>query len=150
MYKQCCNIKSITIDVDDIKRIIFDQKLKFLYLLYIRIIQVIGKDNSISSIIIMNNNTDNFYYIYEILNCKWMINSDENIDEIKIDKKEKYLKKLKNEYIKTTNQKRKIDIYYQIYLIEYYLESVKRKYDNTKKEERKNVILGKHLIKKQK
>lgn len=147
IYNKCLDIKSITIDVDDIKRIVFDQELKNLYVLYTRIIQVISNDNSIGSITILNNNLSNLHYIYEILNCKWMINTNENIDEIKIEKIEKCLESLKNKYTKTTNQKKKMDIYYKIYLIEYYLETVKRKYDNTQKEKWKNIRLGKHLIK---
>jgi len=142
---KCWNIKSLTIDIEDIEKIIYDQRLIYLCSLYAIVMKRISSDNSITSITILNNNY-NLSYIYEIIKCKWMINANENIDEINIEKIQNRLDYLKNIYENTTNQKKKIDIEYKIYLITYYLDTIKKHYDMTKKD-KKTVKLGKRFIK---
>ena len=146
IIEKCWNIKSLTIDIEDIINIIYDQSLINLYSLYAIAMKRISSDNSITSITILNNNKLNLSYIYEIINCEWMINANENIDEINIEKIQKRLDYLKNKYENTTNQKKKIDIEYDIYLISYYLDTIK-KHNDIQKKERKNVKLGKRFIK---
>ena len=142
---KCWDIKSLTIDIEDIEKIIYDQSLINLYSLYAIVMKRISSDNSISSITILNNNF-NLSYIYEIIKCKWMINANENIDEINIEKIQNRLDYLKNIYENTTNKKKEIDIEYKIYLITYYLDTIKKHYDMQKKD-KKTVKLGKRFIK---
>ena len=75
-----------------------------------------------------------------------MVNANENVDEINIERIQKRLKYLNAVYKNTTNQKKKIDIEYNIYLITYYLDTIK-KHNNIQKKERKTIKLGKHFIK---
>ena len=143
---KCWNIKSLTIDIEDIEKIIYDQRLIYLCSLYAIVMKRISSDNSITSITILNNNKLNLSYIYEIINCEWMINANENINEINIEKIQNRLDYLKNIYENTTNQKKKIDIEYKIYLITYYLDTIKKHNDMPKKD-KKTVKLGKRFIK---
>jgi len=144
--EKCWNIKSLTIDIDDINKIIYDQRLIHLYSLYAIVTKKISSDNSITSITILNNNDLNLSYIYEIINCEWMVNSNENIDEIKIERMQNRLERLKKMYNNATSQKKKIGIEYNIYLISYYLDTIK-KHNEISNKEKKNIKLGKRFIK---
>jgi hypothetical protein len=81
LIERCWNIKSLTIDLDDIKHVIYDDKCHNLFGLYARIGQI--NTSEIHSITILNNNLTNLLYIYEIINCDWMINKnmEQNEDE---------------------------------------------------------------------
>jgi hypothetical protein len=77
LIEKCWDIKSLTIDLDDIKQVIYDERCHYLLSLYAKI----EKANTlgIKSITILNNNVTNLLYIYEIINCDWMI--EENASE---------------------------------------------------------------------
>ena len=143
---KCWDIMSLTIDIEDIEKIIYDQRLIHLCGLYAIVMKRISSGNSINSITILNNNNFNLSCIYEIIKCEWMVNANENVDEINIERIQKRLKYLNAVYKNTTNQKKKIDIEYYIYLITYYLDTIK-KHNDIQKKERKTIKLGKHFIK---
>lgn len=136
----------MTIDIEDIEKIIYNQRLIYLYSLYAIVMKRISSGNSINSITILNNNNFNLSCIYEIIKCEWMVNANENVDEINIERIQKRLNYLNAVYKNTTNQKKKIDIEYNIYLITYYLDTIK-KHNDIQKKERKTIKLGKHFIK---
>lgn len=75
LIDKCWNIKSLTIDLNDIENIIYDENLNHLLSLYARANRL--RNNGIEHITILNNSRVNLLYIYETLNCEWMINSEE-------------------------------------------------------------------------
>ena len=60
LIDKCWNIKSLTIDIEDIKNVIYDDRLKHLISLYAIISRL--NINEINSITILNNNTTNLLY----------------------------------------------------------------------------------------
>lgn len=146
LIDKCWNIKSITIDLEDIKHIIHDTKLKYLLGLYARVNRI-NSDNSINSITILNNNNINLSYIYEILNCEWMVNREEEpekIDALKISRK--LCERIK-EYERASNPNRKKDI--EI-LIDYYMNTIINKYNNKQENKTRTLKLGNHWIREKK
>jgi hypothetical protein len=85
LIEKCWDIKSLTIDLDDIKQVIYDESCHHLLSLYARIekINTLGT----KSITILNNNVTNLLYIYEIINCDWMINENVGENEHKVEAK---------------------------------------------------------------
>ncbi len=86
LVDKCWNIKSLTIDIEDIKHIIQDRGLQHLFSLYARVKRA-KFDENINSITILNNNSINLSYIYEIINCEWMVNANgdlNNLDMLKL------------------------------------------------------------------
>ena len=84
----CWNIKSLTIDKEDIEHIIYDVKLvndSHLLPLVARVRRA-SSYSDITSITILNNNIVNQLLIYEIINCEWMINRDKinELDGLKV------------------------------------------------------------------
>ena len=146
LIDKCWNIKSLTIDIDDIKHIIYDRKLRKLYSLYARV-QRAKLDDNINSITILNNNSLNLMFIYEIINCEWMINQEEMLDSLDTLKISRQLYNRMQEYEATNNPKIKKDI--EI-LIDYYINTIIIKNKSEQEFGVKTLKLGKHFIKQKK
>lgn len=142
---KCWNIKSLTIDLEDIKKIIKDRNLRSNHLisLYSRVMSS-RFDDSINSITILNNNITNKIYIYEIINCKWMINANEEISNKEIIIIVRKLLTLLEQYEKATDRN-KIIIKDEIDIIKYYLDTIINK--SNEKTDSTAIKLGKHFIK---
>lgn len=144
LIDMCWNIKSLTIDLDDIEHIICDKKNKYLYGLYARVKREnLGKD--VNSITILNDNDVNLSYIYEIINCKWMVNGDEELDNCYLLNVLRNLKSYIDEYDLTDNQNRKKEIEN---LICYYIKTLNNKKGCSQRENVKSLKLGTHFIRK--
>lgn len=143
-HDRCLNIKSVTIDLSDIKNVIYDDKLIYLISLYARINRL--KITDVDSITILNNNNINLLYIYEIINCEWMINK-ENFDysEELLIKKVKELNILINRYENSKKQGDKIKLQNKIHLFKYWINSISYK-KNLKSEKVKVLKIGKHIV----
>lgn len=141
---KCWNIKSLTIEVADIKNAIYDHNLKHLKTIYAKINRL--NINDTDYIIILNNNNVNLLYIYEIITCDWMINKEENSysEELLLQK----IKKL-NYYIdlyeKTTKDSYEIELKNQIHLFKYWINSLNSK-NITQNPDTKVLKLGKNVI----
>ena len=142
LIDKCWNIKSLTIDIEDIKYIIYDRKLRKLYSLYARV-QRAKLDDNINSITILNNNSLNLMFIYEIINCEWMINQEEMLDSLDTLKISRQLYNRMQEYEATNNPKIKKDI--EI-LIDYYINTIIIKNKSEQEFGVKTLKLGKHFI----
>lgn len=142
---KCWNIKSLTIDLEDIANIPKDKKLKHLFSLYARVGRT-NIDNSIKSITILNNNSSNLSYIYEIINCKWMVNNNSELSNIEVLKVIKMFFELTEKYDKETDSTTKNNIKNEITLIEYYLSTLINKHNNNISNTR-TLKLGAHWIK---
>ena len=81
LIDKCWNIKSLTIDIEDINHIKADKRLRKLFSLCGRVERA-KFDESINSITILNNNSLNLMFIYEIINCEWMVNQEEMLDSL--------------------------------------------------------------------
>ena len=101
-------------------------------------------DDSINSITILNNNFTNKKYIYEIINCKWMINANEEISNKEIIIIVRKLLTLLEQYEKATDRNKK-NIKDEIDLIKYYLDTIINK--SNEKTDSNSIKLGKHFIK---
>ena len=143
------NIKSLTIDIEDIEHIIQDQNLRRLFSLYARVMRVTFDEN-INSVTILNNNDVNLSYIQEIINCKWMVNATEEIKSLDLANAKTLLVELNNKYAKADEQKKRIIIKNKIELIEYYLKTITNKYNKNQKSDKSSIKLGKCLIKEKK
>ncbi len=142
LIDKCWNIKSLTIDVEDIKHIIYDNRLLKLYSLYFKV-QRANLDKKIGSITILNNNSVNLMFINAIINCKWMINRDEMLDGIDSLNVSRQLYNFMKEYDSTNDPKLKRDI--EI-LIDYYINTI-TSYNKNEQEFGSNTLkLGKHFI----
>ena len=142
---KCWNIKSLTIDIADIQNVIYDDSLKHLLSLYVRINRL--NINEINSITILNNNSINLLYIYEIINCDWMINRDEiNYSEELLFKKIRELNHLMDKYENSKKQGDKIKLKNRIHLFKYWMNTFNKK-NIAQKEEIKTLKLGKNIIK---
>lgn len=124
LIDKCWNIKSITIDLDDIKKVIFDDNCRNLLFLYARINSI--DTSNVSAITILNNNLSNKLCIYEILNCDWMINRNEcgqNYDDTIIEKV-KELHRLIDNYENSKDQHSKVKLMNRIKLFMHYINSI--------------------------
>ena len=145
LIDKCWNIKSLTIDIADIQNVIYDDSLKHLLSLYVRINRL--NINEINSITILNNNGINLLYIYEIINCDWMINRDEiNYSEELLFKKIRELNHLMDKYENSKKQGDKIKLKNRIHLFKYWMNTFNKK-NIAQKEEIKTLKLGKNIIK---
>jgi len=148
LIDKCWNIKSLTIDIADIKNVIYDDSLKHLISLYARINRL--NINDIDSITILNNNSINLLYIYEIINCDWMINKEKiNYSEELLFERIKELNYLIEQYEKSKTQSNKIKLKNKIYLFKYWMNSFNIK-NTTQKENIRVLKLGKHIVKENK
>lgn len=148
LIDKCWNIKSLTIDIADIKNVIYDDSLKHLLSLYARINRL--NINEINSITILNNNSINLLYIYEIINCDWMINKGKNnYSEELLYERIKELNYLIEQYEKSKTQSDKIKLKNKIHLFKYWMNSFNNK-NTTQKLDVKVLKLGKHIIKENK
>lgn len=146
LIDKCWNIKSLTIDIADIKNIIFDDRLRHLFSLYARISRL--NTDEIDSITILNNNSVNLLYIYEIINCDWMINKDNaNYSDELLFERIKELNSLIERFEKTESQSDRTKLKNKIHLFKYWLNSFNL-LNITQKDDVKNLKLGKHIIKK--
>ena len=146
LIDKCWNIKSLTIDIEDIKHIIYDRKLRKLYSLYARVQRAKFNDN-INSITILNNNSLNLMFIYEIINCEWMVNQEEMLDSLDTLKISRQLYNRMQEYEATNNPniKKNIEI-----LIDYYINTIINKNKSEQEFGVKTLKLGKHFIRQKK
>ena len=144
LIDKCWNIKSLTIDTEDINHIIQDKRLQRLFSLYARVKRA-NFNESIDSIIILNNNSINLSYIYEIINCEWMVNANEELNNLDVLKIVRRLLKLTEQYEKATEQKTKRTIKDEIELIKYYMDTIINK-NNNNKTDTKTLKLGNHFI----
>lgn len=143
LIDKCSNIKSLTIDLADIKNVIYDYNLNHLISLYARINRL--KTTGIDSITILNNNNINLLYIYEIINCEWMINKEEfTYSEELVVEKIKELNVLINQYEKSNKQGDKIKLKNKIHLFKYLINSTSSK-EILQKENVKVLKLGKRI-----
>ena len=126
LIDKCWNIKSLTIDIEDIKHIIHDRRLRNLYSLYASVERA-KLDENINSITILNNNSVNLMFIYEIINCEWMVNQEEMVDDLDTLKISRQLYNRMQDYDATNNQNIKKDI--EI-LIDYYIKTIINKNKN--------------------
>ena len=150
LIDKCWNIKSLTIDIEDIKHIIQDRRLQHLFSLYTRVKRT-SFDESINSIIILNNNSINLLYIYEIINCEWMVDANKELNNLDVLKTASRLLALMEQYDKLTEQRRKQTIKDEIDLNKYYMDTIINKYNhnNNKATDTKTLKLGKNFIRRQ-
>jgi len=148
LIDKCWNIKSLTIDIADIQNVIYDDSLKHLLSLYARINRL--NINEINSLTILNNNSINLLYIYEIINCDWMINKEKiNYSEELLFERIKELNYLIEQYEKSKTQSDKIKLKNEIHLFKYWMNSFNIK-NTTQKVNIKVLKLGKHIMKENK
>ena len=148
LIDKCWNIKSLTIDIADIKNVIYDDRIKHLISLYARINRL--NINEIDSITILNNNIINLLYIYEIINCDWMIDEEEvNYSEELLFERIRELNYLIEQYEKSKTQSDKIKLKNRIHLFKYWLNSYNVK-NTDQKVDIKVLKLGKQIIKENK
>ena len=145
LIDKCWNIKSLTIDMEDINHIIQDRKLQHLFSLYARVKRA-KFDENINSITILNNNNINLSFIYEIINCEWMVNTEVELNDLDILKTVRRLLELIDQYDKTTEQKTQRTIKDEITLIKYYINTLLNKNNNNKITDTKKLKLGTHFI----
>lgn len=140
---KCWNIESITIDLDDIKHVIYDDTCHHLTSLYARLSKI--NTSNVSTITILNNSLSSRLCIYEILNCEWMINKNEsgkNYDDVIIEKV-KILYNLIDCYENGQNNYSKIELTNKIKLFKYYVASINSlKKDNDHLIQQKKESLG--------
>ncbi len=146
LIDKCWNVKSLTIDLKDIDHILQDKSLRLLSSLHARV-KRLKIDDSISTITILNNNDVNLSYIYEIINCKWMVNANEELNNLDVLTTTQKLVTLIDQYDKETDEKRKIIMKDEIGLIKYYMDTIVSQCNN---KENNNITLklGKHFIRK--
>lgn len=147
LIDKCWNIKSLTIDIEDIKNIIQYRRLQHLFSLYERVKRA-NVDESINSITILNNNRINLLYIYEIINCKWLVNANGDLNNIDVLKLTRRLLTLMDRYDREREQKIKRISKDEIELIKYYMNTIinKNNYNNNKEADTKTIKLGRHFI----
>ena len=150
LINKCWNIKSLTIDIEDIKHIIQDRRLQHLFSLYARVNRA-NFDESINSITILNNNSINLLYIYEIINCEWMVDANKELNNLDVLKTASRLLALMEQYDKLNEQRRKRTIKDEIDLIKYYMDTIINKYNhnNNKATDTKTLKLGNNFIRRQ-
>ena len=112
--------------------------------LYLRVKRA-NFDEDVKSITILNNNNVNLLYIYEIINCKWMVNYNEELNNLNLLNTVKRLLILIDQYEIVTDIKMKEKIINEIKLIKYYIDTILNK-ENDKTEFR-TLKLGKRFIK---
>ena len=142
--EKCWNIKSVTIDLEDLKYIKQSRETKYLPGLYRRLIRA-RYDKNVNAITILNNNSVNLSYIYEIVNCKWLVNADEDINNLDILNIVRDLLILLDQYDKAENAVQKQKLRSEIKMIKHYLDTVANKTDN-KDPNTKIIKLGVNFI----
>lgn len=150
LVDKCWNIKSLTIDKEDIEHIFYDEELLYtthLYVLAGRVVRMCKKTDSYSdltSVVILNNNGVNQTLIYEIINCDWMVNRDELSEELAALKLAKNLCKYIRKYDDINNpcKKEKAKV-----LLDYYMDTIINIDKPEQKFEGKTLKLGTHIIK---
>ena len=144
----CWNIKSLTIDKEDIEHILYDSRL----MNYSHLPGLVAKVRcrswykDLEALTILNNNSINQLLIYEIINCEWMINRDE-INELDTLKIARNLCRYVKRYDNTNNSYRKVQAEG---LLNYYMNTIMNimNIDKPKqKSEGKILKLGVHIIK---
>ena len=143
-YKTKKEVKSLTINMEDINRIILDKGLKHLFGLYSRVKRANFGEN-INSITILNNNRTNLSYIYEIINCKWMVDANGDINNLDVLKLTRRLLTLLDRYDKIAEQRVKMAIKNEIELIKYYMETIINK-NSSEIIDSQSIKLGNHFI----
>lgn len=106
--------------------------------------------NDVKTIKFFNDNSVNLLYIYEIVNCDWMINKGEidYSEELLIEKiKELYL--LITEYEESNNPDDKVRLKDKIHLFTYWINSLNAR-NNTQNLDEKVLKIGNHVINKYK
>ena len=146
LIDKCWNVKSLTIDLEDINHILYDKSLRHLFSLYARV-KRLNIDNSISTITILNNNIVNLSCIYEIINCKWMVNANEELNNLDVLITAQKLVTLIDQYDKEADEKRRKIIKDEIGLIKYYMDTIINKCNN-KGNSNMTLKLGNHFIRK--
>ncbi len=146
LIDKCWNVKSLTIDLKDIDHILQDKSLIRLFSLYARV-KRLKTDDSISTITILNNNSVNLSHIYEIINCKWMVNVNEELNNLDILMAAQKLLTLIEQYDNETDEKRRKIIKDEIGLIKYYIDTIVNKCNN-KENNNMALKLDNHFIRK--
>lgn len=143
---KCHNIKSLTVDMEDINYVIRDRSFKSLLALHGRI-KLNNFDKKYDSLMILNNNIINKRYIYEIIKCKWMINADEELNTTDVAGMLIRLTELIEQ--RMDDNYSKADIEDEMALIKYYSDTIKNKYynDNDRKVANSKILrLGNRFI----
>lgn len=122
----CWNIKSLTIDMEDIKYIMNDRSLHCLFGLYAKVKRS-DFDKKYDTLTILNNNPINKTYICEIIKCKWMVNANEELNNSAVTEMLIRLSELFEQFKTGQYPKRKIDD--EIKLINYFVDTIKNKYN---------------------
>ena len=150
LIDKCLNIKSLTIDLEDLKHVMQDKKLKHIPGLFAIVNRnITSKDNDIDAITILNNNYSNWLFIYEILNCSWMVNKDEEVNNSDILKATSRFLYLTEQYDNIDNSYAKRRMKNEMDLIKYYLHTLIKKNNSSQivKPNSKTLKLGKRIIK---
>ncbi len=145
MIEKCLNVKSLTIDLEDIYRISKDKSLFDLRSLIVKA-GLAQLDDDVNAITILNNNRVNQSYIYSIINCEWMVDRDDVFDDISYLETVKKIYTLIDQYNKETDKKRREVIANEIELTKYFLSEHARK-DNNSENDVNTIKLGKTFIK---
>ena len=140
---KCWNIKSLTIDREDIEHVLYDEKLLYLPALVAKVRRV-SSYSDLTPITILNNNKVNQLLIYEIINCDWMINRDELKEELVTLELARTLCKYMQQYEATSKPYRKRDLEA---LINYYMDTIMNKDKEEYQSEIEPLRLGKSFIK---
>lgn len=148
LIDKCLNIKSLTIDLEDIKYAMYDKKIKHLPGLFAMVNRVPNNED-IDAIIILNNNYSNWLFICEILRCSWMINRDEEINNSDILKAISRFLYLNEQYENADDSHLKRRIKNEMSMIKYYLHTIIKKNNSSQivKPNFKTLKLGKRIIK---
>ncbi len=147
LIDKCLNIKSLTIDLEDIKYVMQDKKLKHLRGLF-AIVNRVPNNEDVDAIIILNNNYSNWLFICEILRCSWMVNRDEEINNSDILKAISHFLYLNEQYEHANDSYSKRRIKNEMSTIKYYLHTIIKKNNSsqTVKPNSKTLKLGKRII----
>lgn len=150
LIEKCLNIKSLTIDLEDIKHVMKDKKLKHLPGLFAIVNRnIILEDNEINAITILNNNYSNWLFIYEIITCSWMVNNAEEVNNLDILKATSRFLYLTEQYDNVDDSYAKRRMKNEMDLIKYYLHTLIKKNNSsqTVKTNSKTLKLGKRISK---
>ena len=144
------NIKSLTIDLEDIEYVKYamkDKDLKHLVSLYVLINRV--SFDAADAITILNNNYLNWLFINEIINCKWMVNRNEEPSNVDILNAINRFFSILEQYENTSDQYVKRKIKYEMNIIKYYLKTLidLKNNNQTSKSKPKTLKLGKNSLK---
>ncbi len=144
IVRKCWNVKSVTIDLEDLDYVMYDHSFRVLADLYSRIKR--KGFNEAKTITILNNNSINLMYIYEIINCWWMINADEKLDSSKLSDAARNLMMYIEQYNVSTDEKTRKIIEDEIELIRHYMDSLIKKISCTRTDDSNNLLLSKRFM----